>query len=63
MGRYLWNKLCKLLCIIFILWLILKQFGIDIIDWNLLEENVISAMPLVLMVGAIVYVITSVLRS
>jgi len=59
MGRYLWKRFCKLLCLIFIIWLICKKFGINLIDWFGIENVIIATVPSVIIFAAIIYIVIS----
>lgn len=60
MGRYVWNIICKLVCLIFVVWLIFQSLGISLIDWIFLENIMISFAPLLIMFIAIIYIIMNV---
>ncbi len=63
MVRGLWKRFCKLLCIIFIIWLISQKAGIRMIDWEGIENVIIAAAPTAIIFIAIVYMIMNIFKK
>lgn len=63
MGRCLWKRFCKLFCLIVIVWLICQKFGIDIIDWEGIENAIITVAPTAIIFIAIVYIIMNIFKG
>lgn len=63
MGRRIWEKFCKLLCLVFLVWLICRKFGITLIDWPGIENVLMAAAPSIIIFLAIVYMIASVFKK
>ncbi len=62
MARYVWENFKGILFLGFIIWLISRTFGIDIIDWRGIGNVISGLMPSLLILGAIVYLIKSIFK-